>query len=147
MTATNIKNSILTVLAAVGSFIANQLGGWDIALGVLIAFIALDYITGLLVAGVFKKSEKTEDGKLSSAASLKGLIRKGVMLLIVWVACLLDTLTGADYVRTAVILFFIGNEGLSIIENVGLMGVPLPKFLKNALEAMKDKNDDPTAKQ
>lgn len=147
MTATNIKNSILTVLAAVGSFIANQLGGWDIALGVLIAFIALDYITGLLVAGVFKKSEKTEDGKLSSAASLKGLIRKGVMLLIVWVACLLDTLTGADYVRTAVILFFIGNEGLSIIENVGLMGVPLPKFLKNAFEAMKDKNDDPTAKQ
>lgn len=147
MTATNIKNSTLAFLATVGSFIANQLGGWDTALAVLIAFIALDFVTGVLVAAVFKRSKKTKNGALSSSAGMKGLIRKGVILLIVWVACLLDKLTGADYVRTAVILFFIGNEGLSIIENVGIMGVPLPKFLKNALEAMKSKNDDPTAKQ
>ena len=145
MNATSIKNSILAVLAAIGSFIANQLGGWDAALAVLVAFMALDYSTGVILALVFHKSRKTDGGGLSSAAGLKGLVRKGVILLVVWVAALLDQLTGVGYVRTAVILFFIANEGLSILENVGLMGVPLPAFLRRALEAMREKNDDPDA--
>ena len=142
MTATNIKNTVLSALAVFGSYIANQLGGWDVALAVLVAFMACDYLTGVLVALVFHASTKTEGGGLSSQAGLMGLVRKGVVLLVVWVAALLDGLTGVQYVRTAVILFFIGNEGLSICENIGLMGVPLPKFLAKALEAMKKQNDE-----
>src|SRR5574344_605797 len=118
MNATEVKNTAFAVCAAVGSFIANQLGGWDTALAVLIAFMALDYITGILLALVFRRSRKTKGGGLSSAAGLKGLVRKGVILLVVWVSALLDRLTGVAYVRTAVILFFIANEGLSILENV-----------------------------
>lgn len=141
MKATDIKNTVLSGLAVCGTFIANQLGGWDTALAVLVGFMAADLLTGSILALVFHKSEKTDAGKYSSSAGFKGIVKKGVMLLVVWIACLLDQLSGAAYARNAIILFFVGNEGLSILENIGLMGVPLPSFLKNALEAMKDKND------
>jgi toxin secretion/phage lysis holin len=140
MNANEIKNSVLAGLAVCGTFIANQLGGWDTALAVLVGFMAADFLTGSILALVFHKSEKTDAGKYSSSAGFKGIVKKGVMLLAVWVACSLDQLSGAPYARNAMILFFIGNEGLSIAENIGLMGVPLPPFLKNALEALKDKN-------
>lgn len=136
-----IKDAILLAIAGVGSVLANLFGGWDVALQVLIFFMAADYITGIIVAAVFKKSPKSEGGALESRAGFKGLIRKGGILMLVLVAVWLDKLTGANYIRAAVCLFFIANEGLSITENLGLMGVPLPKFLKNMLEAMKDKAD------
>lgn len=136
-----IKNVVLAALATAGTFIANGLGGWDAALMVLIYFMAADYLTGFLVAAVFKRSPKSAAGALESRAGFKGLVRKGVVLLFVFLAALLDKLAGADYIRTAVCLFFIGNEGLSILENTALMGVPYPAFIKNALEAMKDKGD------
>ncbi len=65
-----------------------------------------------------------------------------MIILIVWIAVLLDNALGANYVRIAVILFFIGNEGISLLENVGLMGVPYPQFLKKALQALRDKGDN-----
>jgi toxin secretion/phage lysis holin len=136
-TAVQIKSAILTTLAAVGSFLANQLGGWDWAMKVLIAFMALDYVTGLIVAGVFKKSNKSDTGALDSKAGFKGLCKKGAILLFVWIAALLDGLTGAAYIRTAVCMFYIANEGLSIMENYALMELPTPEFIKRALEAMK----------
>jgi toxin secretion/phage lysis holin len=141
MKATDIKNAILSGIAIFGTFVANQLGGWDTALAVLVGFMAADLVTGSILALVFHKSEKTDAGKYSSSAGFKGIVKKGVMLLVVWIACLLDELSGAAYARNAIILFFVGNEGLSVLENIGLMGVPLPRFLRNALEAMKDKND------
>ena len=140
MKATNVKNTTLTGLAIVGTFIANQLGGWDTALAVLVGFMAADFLTGSILALVFHKSEKTDAGKYSSSIGYKGIVKKAVMLLEVWIAVLLDELTGTPYFRNAMILFLVGNEGLSILENIGLMGVPLPPFLKNALEALKDKN-------
>lgn len=134
-----IKDAVLFGLAAVGSVLANMFGGWDVALQVLIFFMAADYLTGLVVAGVFKRSPKSETGALESRAGLKGLFRKGGILLVVLVAVWLDRLLGAAYVRTAVCLFFVANEGISILENLGLMGVPLPPFMKKMLEAMRDK--------
>lgn len=141
MSANEIKNVVLGCLAAAGSFLANQLGGWDAALKVLVICMAVDYISGMIVAGVFKKSSKSETGALESRAGFKGLCRKCFILVLVWVAVLLDTALGVAYIRTAVCFFFIANEGLSILENAGLMGVPYPAFLKNMLQALKDKND------
>lgn len=142
MDAVTIKNAVLGFIAAVGSFIASALGGWDAALKVLIGMMAVDYLTGVLVALIWHRSNKTDDGTLSSKAGFKGLCKKGVIILIVWLAVLLDDAMGANYVRTAVILFFIGNEGISLLENAGLMGVPYPKFLQKALQALRDKGDN-----
>ncbi|MEG1857490.1 MAG: phage holin family protein, partial [Pseudoflavonifractor sp.] len=124
---TAVKTGVLAVLAAVGSVATGALGGWDAALQTLLVFMATDCVTGLVVAGVFKRSGKSEGGRLDSRAGFKGLCKKGAELVLVLVAVRLDILLGgAQYARMAVILFFIGNEGLSILENLGLMGVPYP---------------------
>lgn len=137
----HIKNVVLAAIAAAGAVVAEHLGGWDVALQVLVVFMAADYLTGLIVAGVFKRSAKSESGALESRAGFKGLVRKGSILLLVYLAVLLDKATSAEYIRTAVCFFFIANEGLSILENLGLMGVPYPAFLKNMLQALREKND------
>ena len=138
-----IKDSILAAIALAGSTIAKALGGWDNALQTLIIFMAIDYITGVLVAAVWKRSNKSESGALESRAGFKGLIRKSTILLVVWVSVQLDLILTMDgFSRTTVVLFFCGNEGLSIIENLGIMGVPLPDFIKDKMEQLKGK--DPT---
>ncbi len=139
--AVNIKNGVLTAMAAFGAFISNQLGGWDAAMQFLVAMMAADFLTGLLVAGVFQKSGKSESGALDSKASFKGLCKKGMILLLVWLGVLLDNAMGVSYIRMTVIFFFMGNEGLSLLENLGLMGVPYPQKLKDILEALKEKGD------
>ncbi|NCB05103.1 MAG: holin, partial [Clostridia bacterium] len=102
----------------------------------------VDFITGLIVAGVFKRSNKSKMGALDSRAGFKGLLKKCMILLMVILGTVLDLLVGTDtLVRTAVILFYIGNEGLSIVENFGLMGMPVPKKLRDALEVLKQKGD------
>lgn len=141
MDANVTKNGILAGLAVFGSFAANALGGWDASLQVLIALMVADYITGVLVAAVWKRSSKSETGALDSKAGFKGILKKGMILVLVWLGVLLDRATGANYIRTAVVLFFIGNEGISLLENLGLMGVPYPAFLKKALEALHDQGD------
>lgn len=140
-----IKNIVFAMMSAAGSVIANQLGGWDTALAVLLAFMAADYVTGLLVAIVWRKSPKTVSGGVSSAEGFKGLFKKMAILVFVWMAEMLDSVLALNYARTAVILFYIANEGLSIVENTAIMGVPYPNFIKRALEALKESNnDDPT---
>lgn len=136
------KNMVLAAVAAAGAVVTNALGGWDVSLQVLIGLMAADYITGWLVAAVWKRSNKSATGALDSRAGWKGLCRKGAVFLLVWVTAMLDAALGVHYVRAAVCWFFIGNEGLSLLENIGLMGVPFPKFLKNALEALRDKGDE-----
>lgn len=143
--AAQIKVAVLSALAAAGSFIANALGGWDASMKVLIALMAADFISGLLVAMIWHRSNKSETGALDSKASFRGLVKKCMILLLVWVAVLLDNALGAAYIRTAVILFFIGNEGLSLLENVGLMGVPFPAFLRRALEALREQGNKGSA--
>ena len=139
--AVQIKNTLLLIFSLIGSFIANQLGGWDHTLQVLIGIMAADYITGVIVAAVFKKSGKSESGALSSSAGFIGLCKKCVILILVWAAVMLDKVAGSDFARQAVCLFFIANEGISVLENAGLMGVKYPAFLKNMLEALRDKQE------
>lgn len=141
MKAEYLKNVVLGTLAAGFSALAGALGGWDGALRALVALMAADYVTGVLLAAVWKRSSKSKSGALDSRAGFLGLCRKGVMLMVVWIGARLDALVGGQYARTAACLFFIGNEGLSLLENVGMMGVPFPRFLKAALEALKEKGD------
>ena len=141
MDANAIKNGILAVFSVIGSFAANALGGWDASLQVLIALMVTDYITGVLVAAVWHKSSKSSSGTLNSVAGFKGILKKCAILLLVWIGVLLDQALGSAYARTAVVLFFVGNEGISLLENLGLMGVPFPAFLRRALEALRDQGD------
>lgn len=106
----------------------------------LLIFILIDYVTGLVVAGVFHKSPKTKTGALESRAGLKGLIRKCTMLLFVLVGHRLDIAIGASYIRDAVCIAFILNELISIVENAGLMGLPIPAVISNAIDILKEKN-------
>ena len=138
---TGLKEAVLALFAMLGTALSAALGGWDAALQTLVACMVLDYLSGLVVAGVFKRSEKSVDGALDSRAGFRGLCKKGAELALVLVGARLDHLLGGDWARTAVILFFIGNEGLSILENLGLMGVPYPAFLREALDVLKEQND------
>ena len=134
-----MQKRILALLAAAGGVVIQALGGWDGALQGLVAFMAADYVTGLVVAGVFRRSGKTEGGGLESRAGFLGLVRKGGILLLVFLGTLLDSLPGGGFVRPAVCCFFMANEGLSILENLGLMGVPYPRFLRDMLESLREK--------
>jgi len=135
----NINAIKIGALGIVGSIIANLLGGWDMALQTLLLFMAVDYITGLIVAGVFKQSKKSETGALDSRAGWKGLFKKGVTLSIVLVAAQLDKVTGTEIIRDAVVIAYIVNEAISILENAGLMGVPIPEIVSKAIEMLKKK--------
>lgn len=137
-----MKATFLTVTGAIGSFIAAALGGWDTAIITLFIFMLIDYVTGWILAVVFKKSHKTETGGYSSAIGLKGLCKKAMILLLVVVANLLDKQTGANFVRDAVCIAFMINEAMSILENAGLMGVPIPAALKKALDILNEKQED-----
>jgi len=134
-----LKATLCTILGIVGAAIAALLGGWDMALKTLCIFMAIDYVSGLIVAGVFKASTKSESGALESRAGLKGLLRKMAMLCAVLMAYYLDRVARTDFVRDATCMGFIANEALSIIENMGLMGVPIPEVIVNAIDVLKSK--------
>ena len=137
-----MKDGLCTIVGTVGGFIASLFGGWDTALATLLIFMAVDYATGLIVAGVFHKSQKTENGALESRAGWKGLCRKGTSLLVVLVAYRLDLVIGSNFVKDATIIAFIANETISIIENAGLMGAPIPAVVVKAIDVLKQKADD-----
>ena len=141
-----MKEGICTTIGIIGSGIAALFGGFDAALVTLILFMGIDYITGLIVAGVFHKSDKTETGSLESLAGWKGLCRKGVTLLIVLIACRLDLMMGSNFIRDAVVIAFVANETISIIENAGLMGIPIPVAIVRAIEVLKNKADSQNVK-
>lgn len=137
-----MKNGLCTVIGTVGGFVASLFGGWDTALATLLIFMAVDYVTGLIVAGVFHKSQKTENGALESRAGWKGLCRKGTSLLVVLVAYRLDLVIGSNFVKDATIIAFIANETISIIENAGLMGAPIPDVIVKAIDVLKQKGEE-----
>lgn len=136
-----MKATFCGILGVVGAAIAASLGGWDMALQTLCIFMAIDYCSGVIVAAVFKASPKTDSGALESRAGLKGLLRKVAMLCAVLMAYYLDQVAGTDFVRDATCLAFVCNEALSIIENFGLMGVPIPETITNAIDVLKGKKD------
>lgn len=136
-----MKTGICTAVGVVGGFIAALFGGWDAALTTLIIFMAIDYISGLIVAGVFHASKKSETGALESHAGRKGLIRKCFTLLFVLVAYRLDLAIGVEYIHDTVIIGFIANELISIVENMGLMGIPLPPIVTKAIDILTKKQE------
>jgi len=134
-----LKAFIVGTLGVLGSFIAQLFGGWTSDMKTLVIFMGIDLIMGFLIAAVWKKSGKSITGALNSVSMWKGLCRKGVSLLIVLVAHHLDLTFGTEYIRTAVIIAFVVNELISIIENAGIMGVPIPGVITKAIEVLKQK--------
>lgn len=132
-----MKHLALFSAGAVGSVIASFFGGWSAAMTTLLIFMIIDYVSGLIVAGVFHKSTKSETGSLESRAGLKGLCRKGAMLLVVLIACRLDIMMTTTYIKDMVCIAFILNELISIVENFGLMGVPMPQVIIKAIDILK----------
>lgn len=136
-----MKSAILGFFGIIGSGIAWALGGWDASVITLLIFMGIDFITGLIVGGIFHKSSKTKTGALESRAGWKGLTKKCITLLFVVMAVRLDVLMGSNYIRDAVCISFILNEFISIIENAGLMGVPIPPVITKAIDVLKAKEN------
>lgn len=134
-----MKETACTLAGVIGSAICWAFGGWDAAIGALLICMAVDYVSGSLVALVFHKSTKTDSGAYNSAYGLKGLCKKCMMLLFVLVAVQVDLVLNTDYVRDAVCIGFCTNEILSIIENLGLAGIPMPQAVTKALEQLQQK--------
>jgi toxin secretion/phage lysis holin len=139
--ATIAKASSIGVLSAIGSSIANLFGGWTSDLMTLIIMMGIDFFMGFLIAAVWKKSSKSNTGTLNSWSAWKGLCRKCTSLLFVLVAHQLDQTMGIDYIRTAVIIGFIVNELISIVENAGIMGIPIPGVITRAIDMLKQKSE------
>ena len=136
-----IRIFILSGVACVGAAITSLFGGWNGAMTTLVILMFIDYVTGIIVAGVFHNSPKCSGGALSSAVGFKGICRKFVILLIVVVACRVDLLLDTNIIRDATCIGFCANELVSITENAGLMGIPLPRKLVEAIEVLRGDND------
>ena len=129
-------------IGVIGGTIANCFGGWSTDLQTLLLLMAVDFLMGLLIATVWKDSSKSKTGTLQSNACFKGLLKKGVALLFVMIGHRLDITFALDYVRTGVIIAFITNELISIIENAGIMGIPMPAVVTNSIEILKSKQEN-----
>lgn len=134
-----MKPIICTITGVIGGIVAALWGGWTEGLLVLVIMMAIDYVSGLVVAGVFHNSPKSPGGGLESKAGMKGLVRKIFVLALVAVAHLIDRLIGTNYIRDVASIAFCLNEVISILENAGLMGIPIPKVLRKAIDVLRDK--------
>jgi toxin secretion/phage lysis holin len=132
----DIMNTAQIIFAAIGGWLGWLLGGWDGFLYALVAFVVTDYLTGLMAAAVEKK--------LSSEVGFRGIFKKILIFMLVGIGSILDRQIIGDgsVLRTAVIFFYISNEGISIIENAGRIGLPIPQKLKDILEQLKTKEDE-----
>ena len=137
-----MKYELLFIAGSIGTLISNLYGGWNTSLTTLLILMGADYVTGLLTAAVFKKSTKTATGALQSNAGFIGLLKKGMIMLMVLVACRLDILLNTNIIRDGVCTAFIVNEIVSLIENAGIMGVPIPKQITKAIDLLRDKEDN-----
>lgn len=141
-----MKDIFCWVCACVSSAILYLVGDITMPFIILLIFMCTDYITGLILSGIFKKSKKTESGGLSSEIGFKGLIKKVCIIICVIVANMLDYVLKTNYIRNVVIISFMTNEVISIIENLGLIGVKIPKAIINAIDILKGKEEDENAK-
>lgn len=131
----NIWTWIQMAFSASGGFMGYLLGGMDGFLYALIAFVVIDYITGLMVAAIQKK--------VSSEVGFKGICKKVLIFILVGVANIVDKqiIGNGSAIRTAVIFFYLSNEGISILENTALIGLPVPQKLRDVLEQLKGPAD------
>lgn len=138
-----MKNTFIVTFGVVGSVLSAAVGGFDSTIVTLLLFMLIDYCSGMVVAGVFHASKKTESGTLESRAGWKGLCKKCMTLVFIIIGQRLDIEMGTTYIRDGVCIAFISNELLSIIENAGLMGVPIPQIIVNAIDVLKGKEGEP----
>lgn len=141
-------DKVTKVIAGLLGAAAGLLGGWDVTLTVLAVLMCTDYLSGVIVAAC-GRSTKTEEGGLSSKVGFIGLAKKGFIILIVLLGALLDKVIGTDgtMFRTMAVGYYIANEGLSVLENAALLGVPFPAKMKKALEVLRDKGDEDKGKE
>jgi len=127
-----IINTAQLAIASLGGAIGAVLGGWDGFLYALVLFVVVDYITGIMAAYVKKK--------ISSQVGFQGILKKIVIFCLVAVGYVIDAhiIKNGAVVRTAVIFFYMSNEGISILENAAVIGLPVPEKLRNVLEQLKD---------
>ncbi|WP_342598791.1 phage holin family protein [Psychrobacillus sp. FSL H8-0483] len=132
-----IIEKLLFGLTFLGTFFAFLIGGWHISLTILVAFMVIDIVTGLIKAAIQKK--------LNSKVSYRGFLKKTSIMLVIIIANLLDVLTasGVPVFRTMAVFFYIGMEGLSIVENLGHIGIPLPSGITKYIEQL-SKEEIPT---
>lgn len=131
-----LKNVFCSFMGLVGTTIINALGGYDIMIETLLFFMVVDYLTGLYIAGVLHKSPKTKSGGLSSTKGYHGLVKKVMVLVLVAVMYRVDLLFNINYLRNGSIIAFCFQEGISIIENAGLMGVAIPEVVKRGIDLL-----------
>lgn len=137
-----MKTIVCGITGIVGSGIAYLFGGWSASLTTLLIFMIADYVTGLIVAGVFHKSKKSSTGNLDSRAGWKGLCKKFTTFLFVIIANRIDVQIGTTFIRDAVCVTFITNELLSLVENAGLMGIPIPEVITKAIAVLNDNENE-----
>ena len=140
-------DKIIKWLAGIAGAIAGLFGEWNTMLTILVILMAADYVSGWIVA-MAGKSPKTDTGGLSSKVGFIGIAKKGFIMLLVLLATMLDQAigNGTALFQSSLVLYYIANEGLSILENAALMGVRFPEKIKRALETMKEKEDEPPDK-
>lgn len=136
-----MKHYICAMSGIMAGILSAILGGWTLALETLGIIMVLDYATGLIVAGVFHASPKSKGGALESKAAFKGLIRKMGIIVFVIAFHQLDRLTGKSFFRDGAAWAFFAEEFISVVENLGLMGLPMPKFVVKAVEWLRNKSD------
>lgn len=132
----NYKDAACAVFAGIGAWIAQIYGGWTQAMTALVVFIIADVATGLL-CGLAKKSPNTEGGGLSSKVMREGAAKKVEIFFILLMAAWLDIAMHVTIWKDAACIYYIAEEGLSILENAGALGLPIPDKLKNAIESLK----------
>ena len=141
----SLKAVFCTVSGVLGVILQVLFGGWTEDMVTLIIVMSIDFILGLLIAGLFGKSPKSESGRVSSKSCFLGLCKKCTMLLFVLIAHRLDISLGTAYIKSAAVIAFIVNELISIVENAGLIGIPMPRVITKAIDLLKNKEEDESA--
>lgn len=141
-------DKIFKILAGVAGAIAGLFGEWTTMLTILVVVMAIDYISGVIVAAC-GRSPKTEAGGLSSKVGFIGIAKKGFIMLLVLLATLLDRAIGNEAMvfQSSLVFYYIANEGLSVLENAALMGVRFPDKIRKALETLRENEDKPPDEQ
>jgi toxin secretion/phage lysis holin len=137
-----VKAAIVSTVGIIGGMVCTALGGWDTWLQGIVGVMAVDYITGLMVAGVFKTSQKTQTGTLSSKIGFQGICKKIAIILCIYISVKIDLIAGTNICRNSTVIAFIANEILSIGENLGLMGLKLPTSITGAIDNLVKKDGD-----
>ena len=141
----SLKIVLCMSLGAMGAALLKIFGGWTEDMITLVIVMAIDFLLGLVIAAFFKKSPKSETGRVSSKSCFLGLCKKATVLLFVLIANRLDISLGTDYIKPATVIAFIVNELISIVENAGIIGIPMPKIITKAIELLKSKEGEEDA--